>query len=81
MAGKRGMKHYPRELKVVAIRMFFEERMTRTEIGQALELRNEQAKYPICGSKTQTIYEIKQIDIYHHYDNLLDRQFKVERPN
>ncbi len=52
MAGKRGMKHYPRELKVVAIRMFFEERMTRTEIGQALELRNEQAKYPICGSKT-----------------------------
>jgi hypothetical protein len=33
MAGeKKGMKHYPRELKLEAMRMFFEEGMTRKAI-------------------------------------------------
>ena len=41
MAGKKGMKHYPRELKLEAVRMFFEEGMTRAEITQALEIRSE----------------------------------------
>ena len=25
MAGKKGMKHYPREIKLEAVRLFFEE--------------------------------------------------------
>ena len=41
MAGKKGMKHYPRELKIEAIRMFFEEGKTRAEITQALSIRDE----------------------------------------
>ena len=35
------MKHYPGELKLEAVRMFFEEGMTRMEITQALNIRNE----------------------------------------
>jgi len=41
MSGKKGMKHYPREVKIEAVRMFFKEGMTRAEITTALELRNE----------------------------------------
>lgn len=41
MAGKKGMKHYPRELKLKAIQMFFEAGMTRGEITQALGIRSE----------------------------------------
>lgn len=41
MAGKKGMKHYPRELKLEAVRMFFEEEMTQAEITQALAIRSE----------------------------------------
>ena len=41
MSGKKGMKHYPKELKLEAVRMFFEEGMTRAEITAALKLRSE----------------------------------------
>ncbi len=41
MSGKKGMKHYPKEVKLEAVRMFFEEGMTRAEITAALKLRNE----------------------------------------
>jgi transposase len=41
MSGKKGMKHYPREVKLEAVRMFFEEGMTRAEITAALNLRSE----------------------------------------
>jgi transposase-like protein len=41
MAGKKGMKHYPRELKLEAIRMFFEEGKTRAEITQELSIRDK----------------------------------------
>jgi len=40
MAGKKGMKHYPRSVKLEAVRMFFEEGMTRAEITKALGLRS-----------------------------------------
>ena len=40
MSGKKGMKHYAKELKLEAIRMFFEEGMTRAEITEALGLRS-----------------------------------------
>lgn len=40
MAGKKGMKHYPRELKLEAVRKFFEEGMTRAEITEALGIRS-----------------------------------------
>ena len=40
MSGKKGMKHYPKELKLEAVRMFFEEGMTRAEITEALGLRS-----------------------------------------
>ena len=41
MAGKKGMTHYPRELKLEAVRMFFEEGMTQAEITEVLGLRSE----------------------------------------
>jgi len=41
MSGKKGMKHYPREEKLEAVRMFFEEGMTRAEIKAMLGLRSE----------------------------------------
>jgi transposase len=40
MAGKKGMKHYPLEVKLEAMRMFYEEGMTRKEITEALEMRD-----------------------------------------
>ena len=41
MSGKKGMRHYPDEVKLEAVRMFFEEGMTRAEIKAALGLRSE----------------------------------------
>jgi transposase-like protein len=41
MSGKKGMKHYPKEVKKEAVRMFFEEGMTRAEITAELGLRSE----------------------------------------
>lgn len=41
MSGRKGMKHYPKEVKLEAVRMFLEEGMTRREIQVALGLRNE----------------------------------------
>ena len=39
MAGKKGMKDYPVEVKLEAVRMFYEEGKTRAQIAQALGLR------------------------------------------
>ncbi len=41
MAGKKGMTHYSREMKIEAVRMFYEEDMTQAEITQALGIRSE----------------------------------------
>ena len=41
MAGKKGMTHYTKEVKLEAVRMFFEEGMTHAEIKVALGLRSE----------------------------------------
>jgi len=41
MAGKKGMKVYPVEVKLEAIRLFYEEGKTRAEIRQALGLRSD----------------------------------------
>ena len=40
MAGKKGMKHYAQELKLEAIRMFYEERKTQREITEILGIRD-----------------------------------------
>jgi len=40
MAGKKGMKHYPLELKLEAMRLFYEEGKTRKEITGLLEVRS-----------------------------------------
>lgn len=40
MAGKKGMKHYPKAVKLKAVQMFFEEGLTRAEITKALGLRS-----------------------------------------
>jgi len=40
MSGKKGMKHYPQAVKLEAVRMFFEEGMTRAEITKALGLHS-----------------------------------------
>lgn len=40
MAGKKGSKHYPREVKVEAIRLFYEEGKTRAEITTLLKIRS-----------------------------------------
>jgi transposase len=41
MSGKKGMRHYPVETKLEAIRLHFEEGRTYAEIAQALELREK----------------------------------------
>ena len=38
MSGKKGTKHSSKEFKLEAVRMFFEEGMTRAKIGEALSL-------------------------------------------
>jgi len=40
MSGKKGMKHYPKGVKLEAVRMFFDEGKTRSEIAKALGLRH-----------------------------------------
>ena len=40
MAGKKGMRHYSLELKLEAVRMFYEEGKTRKEITEALGIRD-----------------------------------------
>ena len=42
MAGKKGMAHYPVELKLDAVRMFFEEGKTHRAITEALGIRDPQ---------------------------------------
>jgi transposase-like protein len=41
MSGKKGMKHYPKEVKLEAVRLFFDEGLTQAEITEALGLRSE----------------------------------------
>lgn len=41
MAGKKGMTHYPKDLKLKAIEMFYEERKTYAQITEELGLRSE----------------------------------------
>ena len=40
MAGKKGMLHYPVEVKLEAVRLFLEEGKTRAEVTEILGLRN-----------------------------------------
>ena len=40
MAGKKGMKHYPREVKLEAVRLFYEEGKSYREIRDILRLRD-----------------------------------------
>jgi transposase len=40
MAGKKGMTHYAREVKLEAVRLFYEEGKTRSEITEQLEIRD-----------------------------------------
>lgn len=40
MAGKKGMKHYSVEIKLEAMRLFYEEGLTRAEITQRLGIRD-----------------------------------------
>ncbi len=41
MAGKKGMKTYPVEVKLEAVRLFYEEKRTRGEITKILDLPSE----------------------------------------
>ena len=40
MSGKKGMKKYPAETKLEAVRLFYEEGKTRAEITKLLEIRD-----------------------------------------
>lgn len=42
MAGKKGMKHYPAELKLEAVRLFYEEGYTRDQVTAVLRIRDPQ---------------------------------------
>ena len=42
MSGKKGMNHYPAEMKVEAVRLFYEEGKTCAEITKALAIRDPQ---------------------------------------
>lgn len=41
MAGKKGMKHYSRETKLEAVRLYFEEGWTQRQIKEALNIRSD----------------------------------------
>lgn len=41
MAGQKGMKRYPIEIKVRAVKMFFEEGYCRKDILTALDIKND----------------------------------------
>jgi transposase-like protein len=41
MAGKKGMVHYPKEVKLEAVRLFYEEGKTQAEITKELGLRSD----------------------------------------
>jgi transposase len=41
MAGKKGMKHYPKEMKIKAIQMYFKEGKTYRQITEELGIRSE----------------------------------------
>ena len=43
MSGKKGMKPYPIELKLEAVRLYYEEGKTRAEITELLGIRNAYA--------------------------------------
>ena len=40
MSGNKGSKHYPREVKLEAMRLFYEEGKTRAEITAMLKIRD-----------------------------------------
>jgi transposase-like protein len=40
MAGKKGMKHYPTEIKLEAMRLFYEEGKTRSEVTKVLGIKD-----------------------------------------
>ena len=40
MSGKKGMKHYPVEKKLEAVRSYYEEGMVQSEITKRLEIRD-----------------------------------------
>jgi len=40
MAGKKGMQHYPPEIKLEAVRLFYEEGRTQAEISTQLGIRD-----------------------------------------
>jgi transposase-like protein len=42
MAGKKGMKAYPAEVKLEAVRLFYEEGRTRDQVTAALGIRDPQ---------------------------------------
>ncbi|MGD0612640.1 MAG: helix-turn-helix domain-containing protein [Anaerolineales bacterium] len=42
MSGKKGMRHYSLEVKLEAVRMFYEEGKTQPEIAEILGIRNAQ---------------------------------------
>jgi len=44
MSGKKGMKHYPVETKLEAVRLFVEEGKTRAEIAEGLGCSNGRVK-------------------------------------
>lgn len=41
MAGKKGMKTYPLEVRILAVKMFFEEGITKREILDKLGVQND----------------------------------------
>ena len=43
MSGKKGMKAYPVELKLEAMRLYYEEGKTRAEVTKLLEIRDPHA--------------------------------------
>jgi transposase len=43
MSGKKGMRRYPVEIKLEAVRLFYEERKSRAEITRLLELQDPHA--------------------------------------
>ena len=53
MAGKKGMKHYSRETKIEAMRLYFEEGWTQRQIQEALNIRSDSRVHQAEGQAAQ----------------------------
>jgi len=90
MAGKKGMKTYSLEIRMKAVKMFFEEGVTKREILYKLGIQNDTQlegwfrsyrKYGYEGLKSKSKGRPKQKNQEHAYQTLEERIKQLEMEN